>query len=169
LPMWRFLQIKSVRAPNGHRYYIIRDVDGKCAFLDADGKCIIEEIKPLDCRCYPLKAVYKYKRQITVFLDMSPEQAKKEAQPLLFQDLDWNSLSQAPQEILLSDRLKIVVDSQCPAIKDLSPEFFREAIRVSVMSITRFDRITYQHWLDNHIGWLKGAFRLEEFFPSLGA
>jgi len=158
---------QKVISPTNQAYYVIEEPtkERRCVFLSENNECLIQPVKPWDCRCYPLKALYKRKRQITI-LDVSPEKAKEKAQPLILSPLNWNSLSKPPEEIYISDRIKIIVDSQCPAIRDLSSEFLKAALKVAVMSISRFDRITYQHWLDNYIGRLKGAIRLNEWFTS---
>ncbi|MCC6051742.1 MAG: YkgJ family cysteine cluster protein [Fervidicoccaceae archaeon] len=35
-------------------FYVLRNINGKCVFLDPTGRCIIYEDRPLGCRVYPL-------------------------------------------------------------------------------------------------------------------
>lgn len=50
--------VKSILAPNGETCYIVTDMQGYCAFLQGD-QCVAQEYKPMDCLCYPLKAIYR--------------------------------------------------------------------------------------------------------------
>jgi len=105
---------KEVVSPIGEKYYLLKTRSGTnhCIFLSDDGKCEIQEIKPMDCACYPIKAVY-------------------DKETILF-----------------------IVDSNCPASESLSEEFILGAKKVALASIKRFDKETFQHWLDNYIGWV---------------
>jgi len=42
----------------GEVYYTIRDCCNQCYFIVSDGRCLIQNIKPLDDLCYPIKAIY---------------------------------------------------------------------------------------------------------------
>ncbi|KYK26296.1 hypothetical protein AYK26_05300 [Euryarchaeota archaeon SM23-78] len=39
-------------------YYILKENNGDCCFLQGNN-CMIQEVKPLDCQDYPVKAVYE--------------------------------------------------------------------------------------------------------------
>jgi len=110
----------KIESPSGQSYWIIKEQKGtsRCFFLTKDNKCVVQRVKPLDCLCYPLKALHQ------------------------------------------DDSIVFVIDPTCPATEKLSDGFIQEAKKIAVKSILRFDQITYQHWLDNHIGWIKKAKRL---------
>jgi Fe-S-cluster containining protein len=61
--------VKEIKLKSGKTYFILKE--GKkgqdCIFLK-DGKCKIEKNKPLDCLCYPVKAIYS-KDKIVYVLD----------------------------------------------------------------------------------------------------
>ncbi len=61
--------VKEIKLKSGKNYFILKE--GKrsqdCIFLK-EGKCKIEENKPLDCLCYPVKAIYS-KDKIIYLLD----------------------------------------------------------------------------------------------------
>lgn len=162
--------IRRVISPTNWAYYVVEELteERQCVFLDMESnECLIQSVKPLDCLCYPLKAIYKPKRALIVVQDVScGQEASGTAHPLYLGPLDWDGLSNPPKEIWLSDIATIVVDTQCPAVEHLSSEFLKAALKVAVKSIGRFDRITYQHWLDDYIGWIERAVALEEIFPS---
>ncbi|MBI5347310.1 MAG: hypothetical protein HZB66_01730 [Candidatus Aenigmarchaeota archaeon] len=52
--------IKEITIPKGKKYYVIEEQKGtnKCFFLTNENNCRIQYTKPLDCLCYPIKAVY---------------------------------------------------------------------------------------------------------------
>lgn len=115
--------IKNVKLKNGEEYYIIlEDEKGNCSYLNEEGRCRIQEVKPLDCAIYPIKAIYE------------------------------------------GDFYKFVIDSDCPASFHLTKEFIEEAKRLSIISIKRFSKETYNHWLKNYLGWIeKSGKNLEDF------
>lgn len=53
---------------SGGEYYLIEEQEGtnRCAFLTEKGECQIQDKKPLDCLCYPIKAVYDGKEIVYV-------------------------------------------------------------------------------------------------------
>ena len=58
--------VKEVRLKSRKNYFILKD--GKrnnCIFL-INNKCKIQKRKPLDCLCYPIKAVYSGKKMIYI-------------------------------------------------------------------------------------------------------
>jgi Fe-S-cluster containining protein len=112
--------VKREVTPTGE-YYVAEWVEKKrCPVLTKDNRCGIQEgMKPMDCLCYPIKAVPN------------------------------------------GDSFKFLVDPDCPATKHLSPEFIENAKKIAIKSIERFDAETYQHWLDNYIGWIKYGIGLE--------
>ncbi|MFH1290324.1 MAG: hypothetical protein ABIH92_02855 [Nanoarchaeota archaeon] len=119
--------IKEVTSPTGEKYYTILEQKGtqRCVFLTDKNKCRIQDIKPLDCLCYPIKAVHA------------------------------------------GDAIKFIIDKDCPASKHLSKEFIEDAKKTALKSIKRFDKQTYQHWLDDYIGWVKNSgVELEQFLAS---
>ena len=116
--------LKEITSLSGNSYFIIRDDEKtrKCSFLGEDNKCRIQKMKPLDCLCYPIKAVYD------------------------------------------KGKIKFIIDAECPAAKHLDKEFIKHAKRAALKSIKRFDRETYEHWLEKYIGWVgKTGVDLEEF------
>jgi len=76
--------------PSGEKYWIPNDHPGTstCIFLK-DGKCQAQSYKPLNCRCYPLKAILQGEKIVFVVDETCPaaaylspqflEQAKKAA------------------------------------------------------------------------------------------
>lgn len=52
---------KKVISPSGQTYYLIKEDEKtkRCFFLTKDNKCEVQKAKPLDCLCYPIKAVYR--------------------------------------------------------------------------------------------------------------
>jgi len=53
-------KIKKVEVENGEEYYVILgDKEGNCSYLNEEGRCRIQEVKPLDCAIYPIKAIYE--------------------------------------------------------------------------------------------------------------
>jgi len=63
--------VESVRAPNGEIYYITADLRGYCAFLQGN-QCLAQQNKPMDCLCYPVKAVYGRGKVVFVIDDNCP-------------------------------------------------------------------------------------------------
>jgi len=70
-------------------YYIIKEKDKNCYLLNSKHHCTIQEVKPLDCLAYPVKAIFEGKN-ISLIMDkecpalnfLSPgfiEQAKRMA------------------------------------------------------------------------------------------
>ncbi|MFH1307466.1 MAG: hypothetical protein ABIH72_01285 [archaeon] len=55
---------------SGGEYFLLKTKNGtnQCIFLSDNGKCEIQEIKPMDCACYPIKAIYK-NNEIIFILD----------------------------------------------------------------------------------------------------
>ena len=104
---------KKVITPNGKIYYLIKEINQNCIFLKDNGDCKIQDVKPLDCLCYPIKAIYS------------------------------------------KDKIIFVVDANCPAQKKLDKNFIKKAKEIALISIKRFDKKTFGHWLKNHVGWVK--------------
>ena len=55
--------LKRIKLGNKQGYYILlanKDT-GNCPFLTGDYECEIQDIKPLDCQIYPIKAIYSGK------------------------------------------------------------------------------------------------------------
>ena len=117
----------EVKTPSGI-YYIIKEQQGtnRCSFLTEQNKCSIQDVKPMDCLCYPIKAAYYY-----------------------------------------DGRIQFVIDTNCPATKHLSPEFIEKAKEIALKSLFRFNRRTYQHWIDTQEVWAKDPVRLEDFLETL--
>jgi len=113
--------LEEVVSPTGQKYWIITEKDrtNECSFLTEEKRCGIQNIKPLDCLCYPIKAVYE------------------------------------------QGLVKFVVDSDCLGSEKLGDQFIENAKEIAIQSIMRFDPKTYQHWLDNNIGWVKKAEELK--------
>jgi len=68
---------REVTTPSGV-YYLIREQEGtnRCAFLTPENKCRIQDTKPLDCLCYPIKAAYDYYGGICFVIDEDCSAAK---------------------------------------------------------------------------------------------
>ncbi|MFH1211760.1 MAG: hypothetical protein V1659_02405 [Candidatus Woesearchaeota archaeon] len=107
--------LQEVISPVGEKYFVIKErkKSNKCFFLNDDNTCRIQNNKPLDCLCYPIKAVYS------------------------------------------DDKIWYILDSECPACTSLSKDFIKNAKKIALKSIKRFDKQTYSHWLENYIGWVK--------------
>ena len=107
--------LQEITSPTGEKYFIIKEYKGtkKCFFLSEGNECKIQDKKPLDCLCYPIKAVYS------------------------------------------EDKIVFITDQNCPAAKNLSKEFIERAREIALKSIKRFDKETYEHWLNNNVGWAK--------------
>ncbi|MDD5254072.1 MAG: hypothetical protein PHG05_03120 [Candidatus Nanoarchaeia archaeon] len=113
--------LKKVKFPKGE-YWVIKEQQStnRCFFLNKQNKCKLQNLKPLDCLCYPIKAVYE------------------------------------------KDLIRFITDSDCPASSFLNKEFIRESKKIAIKSIKRFDRETYQHWLDNYVGWVRKTIKLNK-------
>jgi len=63
--------LKKVLSPTKFFYYILveRKNTNRCFFLTKENKCRIQKMKPLDCLCYPIKAVYKNNGSIKFITD----------------------------------------------------------------------------------------------------
>jgi len=112
--LWGDKAVIPITSPAGETYWLPKDQENTnvCIFLK-DNKCLIQTYKPMDCLCYPIKAIYQ------------------------------------GSEIIL------VADNDCAALASLNEDFIRQAKRIALLSIQRFQPETYQHWLDNYIGWVK--------------
>ena len=50
-----FVDIDTINYNNKpYDYYGFNKIEGKCIFLEGKRKCMIHEVKPLHCRCWPL-------------------------------------------------------------------------------------------------------------------
>jgi Fe-S-cluster containining protein len=107
--------VKNITLPIGKSYFILAEQEGtnRCPFLTRNNKCQIQNLKPLDCRCYPIKAIYN-----------------------------------------INNSIKFIIDRHCPATPHLSKKFTKEAKKIALESINRFDREIYNHWLKNNVGWV---------------
>jgi len=110
-------RFKKITSPAGEDYFIIREQKRtkRCFFLTEENKCYIQNKKPLDCLCYPVKAIYD------------------------------------------NHSIKFMIDNKCPAARHLSKKFLKNAKITALKSIKRFNKLTYEHWLDNYVGWVKIA------------
>lgn len=63
--------LKKILSPTKKIYYILAERKGtnRCFFLAEGSKCKIQKAKPLDCLCYPIKAVYKSDGSIKFITD----------------------------------------------------------------------------------------------------
>ncbi|MCL5010619.1 MAG: hypothetical protein M1127_00160 [Patescibacteria group bacterium] len=106
--------LSAIISSSGQRYFIIQEEKGRkrCSFLSLDNKCLIQDIKPLDCLCYPVKAVYK------------------------------------------QGKIKFIIDGTCPAAQNLSENFIKNAKKIALESIRRFDPNTYTEFLKNYSIWV---------------
>jgi Fe-S-cluster containining protein len=120
---------REVALPSGQKYYLINEAEGSrlCSLLREDNTCLIQKIKPLDCLCYPIKAVYGDDHAV-----------------------------------------RLVIDADCPAAQHINDLFVSVAKDAAMKSIRRFDEATYNHWLDNYVGWAKNgnALDLDKFLGS---
>lgn len=106
--------LKEITSPVGEKYWIIAEEGtNRCHFLNEKDECDLQNDKPLDCLCYPLKAT-------------------------------WHN-----------DDIIYILDTNCPAAEHLSADFYEEALKVAKKSIKRFKKETYNHWLENYVGWIK--------------
>ena len=83
-----FLEVDTIMY-NGEVYewYGIKKVNGRCIFLKNRRICMIQDVKPLHCRCYPL--VWEYDlthNKLLICLDTHPDCALV---PLISKDKQW--------------------------------------------------------------------------------
>lgn len=108
--------LKEIISPVGEKYWIIAEEGtNRCHFLNDQDECELQKNKPLDCLCYPIKAVWK------------------------------------------DNEIVYIIDTSCPAADYLSNEFINEAKKIALQSIKRFRKETYDHWLENYVGWIKST------------
>lgn len=119
--------LQKILSPSGKEYYVIMESkkSNRCFFLNQDNTCRIQKNKPLDCLCYPIKAI---------FLDKG---------------IDY------------------IIDLDCPACFHLSKKFITTAKKIAFKSIKRFDKETYNHWLNNYVGWVKRKTLLDDFLKKI--
>jgi Fe-S-cluster containining protein len=112
--LWSKEMIQEVMGPSGEKYWVprVHPSTNTCIFLKGD-KCQAQTYKPMDCQCYPVKAIHQ------------------------------------------GEKIVYVIDQDCPAVADLSPEFFEQTKKIAAHSLARFRPETYAHWLKNYIGWVK--------------
>lgn len=158
----------EISTPGGSYFVIGQKLDGSkreigadvgkegdpCSFLGADGLCSIHEIKPLDCRAYPLRAVPQEDGSLTwhlhrscpasgdldhEFLVNASENAKASAarfQPAVFKDWleQFSQWTLAPESFLatpltsLVDRDKIK-EGKVEAVTHDAEKFMEMAVR----------------------------------------
>jgi Fe-S-cluster containining protein len=55
------VEIKEEISPSGGKYWVFveKEDDKRCVFLADNGKCKVQKMKPLDCACYPVKAIHE--------------------------------------------------------------------------------------------------------------
>lgn len=119
--------LQKIISPSDKKYFIIMEQknSNRCFFLNQDNTCRIQKNKPLDCFCYPIKAI---------FLDKG---------------------------------INYIIDLDCPACFHLSKEFITIAKKIALKSIKRFDKETYNHWLDNNVGWVEEKTLLDDFLKKI--
>jgi len=61
--------------------------------------------------------------------------------------------------------VEFILDPNCPASEHLTEEFIQSAKIVALDSMARFDSKTYNHWLENNVGWVKMGV-IEHAFPN---
>lgn len=110
--------VKEIRLKSGKNYFILKDrkKGHNCIFL-FNNKCKIEKRKPLDCLCYPIKAIYS------------------------------------------RGKIIYILDNACPVSKSIDAAYIKEAKKIALKSIKRFDKATYKHWIKNNVGWVKKTSR----------
>jgi len=56
---------------NKEKYFTIKEKGNskECIFLNQENKCLLQKFKPLDCLCYPIKAVYDKQGKIKFIID----------------------------------------------------------------------------------------------------
>lgn len=126
IPNQEKVYLQEVISPNGKKYFVIkgREKSNRCFFLNDDNTCRIQDKKPMDCLCYPIKTIF------------------------------------------LNDKMNYIVDINCPACFHLSKDFIKKAKKIALKSIKRFDKKTYNQWLDNYVGWVKEKILLDEFLDK---
>ncbi len=110
--------VQEVKLKSGKKYFILKEgkKGNNCIFL-INHKCKIQNKKPLDCLCYPLKAVYS------------------------------------------KNKVVYIIDKNCSTSKFIDKKFIKDAKKIALKSIKRFDKETYDHWLKNNVGWVKKTSR----------
>jgi len=80
-----FLDVNKLSYKTGeYQYYGIRRVRGKCIFLKDPRICLIHDVKPLHCRCWPL--IWNYEEtenKLIIYLDECP------LTPILSTNMQW--------------------------------------------------------------------------------
>jgi Fe-S-cluster containining protein len=111
--------LNSILSPENEMYWLPKDQPqtNVCIFLK-DNKCQIQTYKPMDCLCYPIKAIYQ------------------------------------------GSKIIFVADRDCAALPGLTDDFIIKAKKIALISIQRFHRETYQHWLDHFIGWVRNSAKI---------
>ena len=118
--------LQKIVSPTGKIYFIIKEQEKSngCFFLNDNNTCKIQNKKPMDCLCYPIKAIHSDKE------------------------------------------IEYIIDLDCPASPHLSNDFIKNAKTIALKSLKRFDKETYNHWLDNYVGWVKENILLDKFLDK---
>ncbi len=83
-----FLEIDTLEYEDEeYEWYGIKKIDGRCIFLQGKRMCMIHEVKPLHCRCYPLVWGYEPEgNKLLIYIDTNPDCALV---PILAQNEQW--------------------------------------------------------------------------------
>lgn len=83
-------------------YFVFAEKNGEyCPFLGADKKCVIQEVKPIDCMDYPIKAVHTQDGSMRLIVDSSCPAAKHLSKEFIGESrrLAVGSLARFPKEV----------------------------------------------------------------------
>ena len=69
-----FLEADVISYQNAeHQWYGIKKVKDRCIFLEGRRTCLIHEVKPLHCKCYPLVWGYEEEgNKLFIYIDAHP-------------------------------------------------------------------------------------------------
>jgi len=62
---------KEVNAGSESYFVFAERKSNRCFFLGPDNKCVIQDVKPLDCVAYPVRAVYSECNNVEFIIDSS--------------------------------------------------------------------------------------------------
>ncbi|NVM28480.1 MAG: YkgJ family cysteine cluster protein [Candidatus Helarchaeota archaeon] len=70
-----------------HEYYGFKKVNGRCIFLKGKRRCLIQDVKPLHCRAYPL--VWGYEEEGNKLFIYFDEDSKCPLTDILYKNKAW--------------------------------------------------------------------------------
>ncbi len=102
-----FLSVDTIRYKNKtHLWYGLKKINGKCIFLKGR-TCLIHEVKPLQCRAYPL--IWGWEEEGNKLIIYADENSGCLLAPILLKDKNWvetmkKVIFEEVQEMSIADR-----------------------------------------------------------------